>query len=280
MKSTIEKLKQFKHSKKIPMLTAYDFPTALAALECGIDIVLVGDSVGAAVLGYEDVSQVTMPDMIHHVGAVGRAAGDMFVLADLPFRSYETAQQALENARKLIDCKADGVKIEGQAEVAETVALLTRRGIPVCAHIGYTPQTIEKPSVQGKDVLRAQELILSAIALERSGAFMIVLELVTEQVAAEITRLLKIPTIGIGSGPHCDGQVLVINDMIGLSVKTFKHVKTFGSAREELKKSICGYAGEVGEGRFPTSANATSMAPDIFAQVKEWVDKEGYRRGE
>jgi 3-methyl-2-oxobutanoate hydroxymethyltransferase len=172
------------------------------------------------------------------------------------------------------------VKIEGQAEVAETVALLTRRGIPVCAHIGYTPQTIEKPSVQGKDVLRAQELILSAIALERSGAFMIVLELVTEQVAAEITRLLKIPTIGIGSGPHCDGQVLVINDMIGLSVKTFKHVKTFGSAREELKKSICGYAGEVGEGRFPTSANATSMAPDIFAQVKEWVDKEGYRRGE
>jgi len=204
---------------------------------------------------------------------VGRAGHHAFVLADLPYHAYETPGQALENARLLIDCKADGVKIEGETEVAETVRLLTQNGIPVCAHIGYTPQISgSKPALQGKNARRAQELISSAIALQQAGAFLIVLELITEQITGAITRALHIPTIGIGSGPLSDGQVLVMHDMIGMTGRTFKHVKAFGSAREQLLQSITAYTGEVRQGTFPAAANATSMAPDEFAKVKKWLD--------
>jgi 3-methyl-2-oxobutanoate hydroxymethyltransferase len=277
MKQSIENLRKYKNSKKIAVLTAYDFPTAQVADACGIDVVLVGDSVGTNVLGYPDVLQVTMEDMLHHVRAVARGADHAFVLADLPFHSYETPRQCLENAMRLIADKADGVKIEGELEVVDSIRLLTQYAIPVCAHIGYTPQKSDgKPTAQGKDVRRAQELISSALALEKAGAFMIVIELVTEQVVGEITRLLKIPTIGIGSGPLCDGQVLVVHDMIGMTAKTFKHALAFGNAREELAKSISRYAAQVARGGFPTSANATAMAPEMFAQVKDWVNRNAF----
>jgi 3-methyl-2-oxobutanoate hydroxymethyltransferase len=264
--------------KKTTMITAYDFPTASCADECGIDIVLVGDSVGTNVLGYDDVFQVTMDDMIHHVRAVARGIRQAFILADMPYQSFQTCEAAYTNARRLIDNNANGVKIEGELEVASKVAFLVKNNISVCAHIGYTPQTKgKKPTVQGKDTLRAQELIKSALALEGAGACMIVLELITGQLAGEITRLLHIPTIGIGSGPLCDGQVLVMHDMIGMSARTFKHVKTFGNAREELKKSLQQYAEEVRDGTFPAESNTSSMPSPVFDEVKEWIAQGAWR---
>jgi 3-methyl-2-oxobutanoate hydroxymethyltransferase len=258
--------------KKTTMITAYDSPTASCADECGIDIVLVGDSVGTNVLGYDDVFQVTMDDMIHHVRAVARGVKKAFILADMPYKSYSTGEAAYTNAQRLIESNAHGVKIEGECEVVERVQFLVKNDIPVCAHIGYTPQTKgKKPAVQGKDAKRAQDLIKSALALEQAGACMIVLELITGQLAGEITRLMRIPTIGIGSGPLCDGQVLVIHDMIGMTARAFKHVTTFGNAREELKKSLCSYAHEVREGTFPGEQNTSFMSPAVFDQVKEWV---------
>jgi 3-methyl-2-oxobutanoate hydroxymethyltransferase len=274
MKLTTTHLHKQNSFGKITALTAYDFPTARVADECGIDILLVGDSVGTNVLGYEDISQVTMEDMLHHVRPVARAAKRAFVLADLPFHSFETARQGLENAAKLMRENADGVKIEGGKDVVDIIRLLAHNNIPVCAHIGYTPQTKgKKPQVEGKNAAQAQELIESALEAQRAGAFMIVLELVTAQLAGEITRSLHIPTIGIGSGPLCDGQVLVIHDMIGMTGRTFRHVKTYGNAREELIRSIGAYAREVRQGIFPTESNATAMAPEVFAQVKEWIEK-------
>jgi 3-methyl-2-oxobutanoate hydroxymethyltransferase len=258
------------------MVTAYDFPTAQVAQQCGVDILLVGDSVGTNVLGLSDVSQVTMRDMEHHVKAVGRAAQESFVLADLPYHSYETPRQALKNAALLMTGKADGIKIEGEAEIVDIVRFLSESNIPVCAHIGYTPQlSAGKPQVQGKDAQRARQLISGALALQQAGAFLIVLELITEQIAAVITHTLSIPTIGIGSGPQCDGQVLVMHDLIGMTGKSFKHVKAFGSAREQLCQSISDYAREVRQGTFPTSANASTMPPEELAHIKKWLDEKG-----
>ncbi len=259
--------------KKTTVITAYDFPAASIADESGIDILLVGDSVGTNVLGYEDVFQVTMDDMVHHVKAVARGARRAFILADLPYQSYTTCGEAYENARRLIDSKAHGVKIEGELDVVDRIEYLSKNDIPVCGHIGYTPQTKgKKPAVQGKDASRARDLVASALALEKAGACMIVLELVAGQVAGEITGLLRIPTIGIGSGPLCDGQVLVLHDMIGLTAQRFRHVKTFGNAREELKTSFVRYGQEVRDGTFPAESHTTAMPPEVFIQVKQWIE--------
>ena len=256
------------------MITAYDFPTALLADECGIDVVLVGDSLGTNVLGYDDVSQVTMEDMVHHIRAVARGIRRAFILADMPYHSFQTNDSAFENARRLIDNNAHGVKIEGELDVVDRVKFLTERNIAVCAHIGYTPQTKgKKPSMQGKDAPQAQELIKSALALEDAGACMIVLELITGQVAGEITKLLHIPAIGIGAGALCDGQVLVIHDMIGMTDRTFKHVKTFGNAREVVKKALYSYAEEVREGVFPSESNTSYMPAPVFDEIKQWIEK-------
>jgi 3-methyl-2-oxobutanoate hydroxymethyltransferase len=258
---------------KTTVITAYDFPTALCADECGIDILLVGDSVGTNVLGYNDVSQVTMDDMAHHVRAVARGARRAFVLADLPYKSYTTVAEAHKNALRLIEQNARGVKLEGELDVVDRIEFLSKENIFVCGHIGYTPQTKGgKPAIQGKDAPRARELIQSALALEKAGACMIVLELIAGQVAGEITRLLHIPTIGIGSGPACDGQVLVLHDMIGMTPQRYKHVKTFGNAREELKASLRNYAKEVRDGTFPAVANTPLMPSEVFDGVKEWIE--------
>jgi 3-methyl-2-oxobutanoate hydroxymethyltransferase len=259
-------------NKKTTMITAYDYPTALCADACDMDVVLVGDSVGTNVLGYDDVRQVTMEDMLHHVGAVARGIRRAYILADMPFQTYRTDVEAYENARRLIDNGAQGVKIEGEFDVVDRVAFLTEKSVPVCCHIGYTPQTKgKKPSVQGKDADRCRELIKSALALEQAGANMIVLELIAGQLAGEITGLLRIPTIGIGAGPLCDGQVLVIQDMIGMSDRVFKHVTAFGNAREALKKSLCGYGTAVRNGSFPSESNTTYIPAPLFEEVKEWI---------
>jgi 3-methyl-2-oxobutanoate hydroxymethyltransferase len=274
MNSFLDYLQNNKRAnKKTTMITAYDFPTALCVDASDIDIVLIGDSLGTNVLGYEDVFQVTMDDMLHHVRAVAHGIRRAFILADMPYQTFRTNDEAYANARRLIDNHAHGVKIEGEFDVVDRVKFLTEKNVMVCGHIGYTPQTKgKKPSLQGKDPVRARELVKSALALQQAGAKIIVLELIAGQLAGEITRLLHIPTIGIGSGPLCDGQVLVIHDMTGMSERTFKHVTTFGSAREELKKSLCRYGEAVRNGTFPSESNTSSMEPSVFEQVKEWVD--------
>ena len=273
MKITKSDLENYKPSlRKITMVTSYDSPCAKIADECGIDVVLVGDSVGTNVLGYAEISQVTMEDMLHHVRAVASGVRRAFILADLPAEAIASPDEALNNAKRLLENGADGVKIEGGAEVSDRIGRMAQQGIAVCAHIGYTPQKMgSKAVVQGKDLKQAQELIDSALALEKAGAFMIVLELITEELSGEISRLLKIPTIGIGAGPLCDGQVQVIHDISGLSPRVFKHAKAYGNVKQEFAKAISHYAQEVREGVFPTEKNAFSLGPEVLKEIKEWI---------
>ncbi len=253
---------------KIVMLTSYDFPTARLQDACGIDIQLVGDSVGTNVLGYSDVSEVTVDDMLHHVKAVARGAGHSFVICDMPYRSFETPQTALANAQRFIEAGADGVKMEGEEESLEQVRHVASNGIPVCAHIGYTPQTDgARASVQGKDIKRAQQLITVAGQLEQAGACMLVLELVPEELGAEITRLLRIPTIGIGAGRFCDGQVQVVYDIAGMSERVYRHSKAFGNLAQEYCRILKSYVEEVRAGRFPTEKNAAKLPPTVAEEL-------------
>jgi 3-methyl-2-oxobutanoate hydroxymethyltransferase len=273
MKITKSDLENYKSSfRKIAMVTSYDTPCARIADECGIDVVLVGDSVGTTVLGYTEVSQVTMEDMVHHVRAVARGVRRAFILADLPAEAIASPDEALFNAKRLLENGADGVKIEGGAEVADRISRMAHQGIAVCAHIGYTPQKMgSKAVVQGKDLKQAQELIDSALALEKAGAFMIVLELITEELSGEISRLLKIPTIGIGAGPLCDGQVQVIHDISGLSPRVFKHAKAYGNVKQEYFNVISQYAQEVREGIFPSEKNAFLLEPTVLKEIQDWL---------
>jgi 3-methyl-2-oxobutanoate hydroxymethyltransferase len=255
----------------ITMLTAYDFPAARLLDECGVDIVLVGDSLGTTVLGYDDITKVTMDDMLHHLRAVVRGCNQSFILADMPYGSIDTADSALKNASLFLGAGADGVKMEGGTEIAPLVRSVVNRGVAVCAHIGFMPQSGGKPGVVGKTSPEAQNLMASACALQEAGAFMIVLELIPEQLAAEITKLLAIPTIGIGAGRFCNGQVQVFHDMLGLSTRIFRHVKDFAGGRQLFAKAISQYIGDVRSGDFPAPSNASSMSGDVLTQMKDWM---------
>lgn len=266
-------LKKRKNSK-ITMLTCYDFPTARILDTCGIDVVLIGDSVGTNILGYKKVSEVTIPDMLHHLKAVVRGTVKSFILCDMPFGSFESRDSALENAAILHENGADGVKIESELNAVEKISLVSSKGIPVCAHIGYTPQTPGlTASIQGKTVERAKELISLAQACEQAGAFMIVLELIPEKLSELITQSISIPTIGIGAGRYCDGQVQVINDILGISAKVFRHVKVYINSSEIISSVVTSYVHEVKNGYFPTEKNCSSLSDVIFHQICEWLDK-------
>lgn len=205
--------------KKIAMLTAYDYPTARLFEEAGVDVVLVGDSLGMVVLGYPDTTSVTLEAMLHHTGAVARGVTRTPVVGDLPFRTYRTPPEALANARRLMEAGADAVKLEGGREVVPQIEAITRSGIPLVAHIGMLPQRVREEGgyrLKGKTPQEADRLIEDARAVEAAGAGAVIMELVKPEVSAEITRQLSIPTIGIGSGPECDGQVLVSHDLIGM----------------------------------------------------------------
>ena len=251
-----------KDGRRIVVLTAYDSPSARLMDECGIDVLLVGDSVGNAVLGYEDTIPVTMEEMLHHVKAVARATRRALVVADMPFMSYQSGRkQALENAgRFLKEGGARAVKLEGGARVAETVASLVAAGIPVMGHIGMTPQSVNVTGGyvrQGVSPDAAAELEEDARALEEAGAFAVVLELVDPPVAARITQLLEIPTIGIGSGPHCDGQVLVMHDMLGMDASFRpRHAKRYLELHALLREAFTSYAEDVRGGRFPSEEHS------------------------
>jgi len=244
-------------SEKISMLTAYDYPSALLVDEAGIDIILVGDSLGMVVLGYDSTLPVTMDEMIHHTKAVSRAVKHAMVVGDMPFMSYQVSvEDALYNAgRFLQEAGAHGVKLEGGREVAEITRRITSAGIPVMAHLGLTPQSVHQfggYKVQGKEEQAAKRIMEDARIIEEAGAFSLVLECVPAILAKDITQSLSIPTIGIGAGVDCDGQVLVLHDMLGMFEKFIpKFVKTYASLNVQMKEAIIQYIDEVKKNIFP-----------------------------
>jgi 3-methyl-2-oxobutanoate hydroxymethyltransferase len=216
-------MKDFRQMKqrgeKITALTAYDYPTARLLDESGIDIILVGDSLGMVVLGYQDTTAVTMEEMLHHTRAAARGVKQALLVADMPIHTYDTPEQAVETARKFIDVGAQAVKLEGGTTHVAQIAAITQAGIPFMAHIGMLPQSVREEGgyrIKGRTQSEAEALLADARAVEKAGAFSIVLEIVVADIAKQITKAIGIPTIGIGSGKYCDGQILVTHDLIGL----------------------------------------------------------------
>ena len=257
--------------QRIPMLTAYDYPTARLLDEAGIPLLLVGDSVGRAMLGYDGELRVTMADMLHHTAAVTRGARRALVVADMPFLSYSTPDEAVANAgRFLRDAGAQAVKIEGGTRSARIIETLIRAGIPVMGHIGLTPQAINaigKVRVQGKTREQARALLGDALAVQEAGAFAIVLELVPEQLAAAVTERLRIPTIGIGAGAGCSGQVQVVTDLLGLDTWQPKHARRYANLRESILDAARGYAADVEAGTFPGPEQTVRMEDEVLDDV-------------
>ena len=234
---------------KIAMLTAYDYPTARLLDEAGVDCLLVGDSLGMVVLGYPDTTHVTMAEMLHHTRAVARGTQRAPVVADLPIHTYDTPEQAVANARLLIEAGADAVKLEGGVSHASQIAAITGSGIPLVAHIGMLPQSVLEEGgykIKGKTPEAAEQLLADAKAVEAAGAFAVVMELVKPEAASAITAALRIPTIGIGSGPECDGQVLVIHDLAGLFPWfTPKFAKPLAAAGVAIRNAAAEYTAQV-----------------------------------
>lgn len=274
MKNTVLTLQQQKEKgDKITMLTAYDYSTAKLMEEAGINTILVGDSLGMVMLGYEDTIPVTMEDMIHHTRAVTRATKDTFVIGDMPFMSYHvSAEQAVTNAGRLMKeggCQA--VKLEGGAKVCDQIRAIVDAQIPVCAHIGLTPQSVNAFGgfkVQGKTEEAARQVIEDAKVVEAAGAFMVVLECVPEKLARIISETISIPTIGIGAGAGCDGQVLVYQDMLNLygGFKP-KFVKHFANLGELMKEAFMDYSREVKEGTFPAEEHTFAISDEIIEKL-------------
>jgi len=252
MKS-FQDIKSMKSRQKIAMLTAYDFPTA-RLMDGIVDIILVGDSLGMVVLGYENTTKVTMDDMLRATGAVARGAKNTLIVGDMPFGTYDNEESALKNARLFMEAGAHAVKIEKKSEIAQ---FLAKNGIEVMGHIGLTPQTITNFKVQGKDRESADKILDEAIALDKSGCFSLVLECIPLSLAKTITEKILIPTIGIGAGIHCDGQVLVTNDILGLygDFKP-KFLKRYAEIGNEMKKAFENYAKDVREEKFPTDEHS------------------------
>lgn len=274
MKNTVITFKEAKeNNKKLTMLTAYDYSTAKLIDSCGINAILVGDSLGMVCLGYEDTLSVTMDDMIHHTKAVSRGCKETLIVADMPFMSYQTSvYDAVVNAGRLIkEGKAHAVKLEGGIEVFEQIKAVVKSSIPVMGHIGLTPQSVNAFGgfkVQGKDELAAKKLIEDALSVEEAGAFAVVLEGVPAKLASLITKKLSIPTIGIGAGVSCDGQVLVYQDMLGMfSDFTPKFVKQYENLGEKMKKAFSSYIDEVQKGAFPSDKHSFNINEDIIEKL-------------
>jgi 3-methyl-2-oxobutanoate hydroxymethyltransferase len=251
--------------KKISMITAYDYPTASLVDQAEIDTVLVGDSLAMVVLGYDSTVPVTMDEMIHHCKAVCRGTEKSFIIGDMPFLSYQVSvEKAVENAGRFIkEAGCEAVKLEGGTEMVPVVEAIVNAGIPVCGHIGLTPQSATKLSgfkVQGKDAESARELVRAARALEKAGAFMIVLECIPDLVAERITREVDMITIGIGAGKFCDGQVLVYHDLVGLFERfTPKMVKQYVNLAPQIREALVQYKNEVENGEFPGPEHTFAM---------------------
>lgn len=276
MPKSVKDITSKKGSTKISVITSYDYTTALLCDKAGIDIILVGDSGGMVMLGYQNTIPVTMEQMCFFTEAVSRGRQNAMVVADLPFMSYQASKsQAIENSGRLIKAGADAVKLEGGREVCETVRAIVETGIPVMGHIGLQPQTTvlqEGYKVQAKTKDAALRLIEDAKALEEAGAFSIALEMVTQEVAKIITGSIKIPTIGIGSGPDCDGQVLVFHDVVGLYEKLKpKFVKRYLELSQEIVKAVETYKNDVTSGKFPAKEHCFSIDKLELERLKKEI---------
>ncbi|MFC5403775.1 3-methyl-2-oxobutanoate hydroxymethyltransferase [Cohnella soli] len=266
---TVPKLKAMKSQKKpITMLTAYDYPSAMLSEEAGVDVILVGDSLGNVVLGYDTTVPVKLEDMIYHTRAVVRGAPSTMVVTDMPFATYRLGPEAtFRNAARIMqEGGAHAVKLEGGAELADEIRLLTSAGIPVLGHIGLTPQSVLQIGgykVQGKNSDEAEKMLKDAKALEEAGAFGIVLELVTEELAAAVSHSIGIPTIGIGAGRGCDGQVLVYHDVLryGSNIRDKKMVKSYANIGDTIRTALTEYVEEVRGKQFPEEKHAFLLDP-------------------
>lgn len=274
MKNTVLTLQKQKEQKdKIVMVTAYDYTTAKIMDESGVNTILVGDSLGMVMLGYEDTLSVTMEDMIHHSAAVARGAKNAFVVTDMPFMSYQTsAYDAVVNAGRLMkEGRANAVKLEGGTEFAPHIEAIVKASIPVVAHIGLTPQSVNAFGgfkVQGKDLKAAQKLIEDAKAVEAAGACMVVMECVPAKLAAKITEELHIPTIGIGAGAGCDGQVLVYQDLLAMySDMKPKFVKQFAQVGEAMREGVKAYIDETKAGTFPGEEHTFQISDEVIEKL-------------
>ena len=279
MKNTVSTLlKQKQSGDKITMLTAYDYTTAKIMDECGVNAILIGDSLGMVMLGYENTLPVTMEDMIHHTKAVARGAENAFIVADMPFMSYQVSvQDAVINAGRLIkEGNANAVKLEGGAEVCEQIRAIVNASIPVVAHLGLTPQSVNAFGgfkVQGKSIDKAMKLIQDALLIQEAGACAVVLEGIPAKLADIITKKLFIPTIGIGASAGCDGQVLVYQDMLGLTTGHVpKFAKRFANAGDVMRQGISDYISETKAGTFPAPENTYAIDDEVIDQlIKEEV---------
>jgi 3-methyl-2-oxobutanoate hydroxymethyltransferase len=276
-KITVKDILALKNKRKVTMLTAYDYPLASLVDKAGIDMILVGDSLANVVLGLESTTQVGMTEMLHHAKAVTRAVKGALVIGDMPYESYQiNPEESVKNAFKFInEAKCDAVKLEWFDKCLEVTEKIIKAGIPVMGHIGLTPQTADKLGgfkVQGKDAEAANRLIKQALDLERLGCFAIVLECVPDKIAAMITKKLKIPTIGIGAGIACDGQVLVVHDLLGLFERFKpKFVKQYINLSLQILKAISEYKKEVIEGSFPTLEHSFTIKEEELKKLGEEI---------
>ncbi|EIO5736692.1 3-methyl-2-oxobutanoate hydroxymethyltransferase [Listeria monocytogenes] len=268
MKKPVDFFAMKENGEKITMITAYDYPSAKNVEQAEADMILVGDSLGMVVLGYDSTVPVTMDDMIHHTKAVKRGAPDTFVVTDMPFMTYHgSVDETIQNARKIIqESGAHAVKLEGAGEVVNKIARLTEAGAPVVAHLGLTPQSVGLTGsykVRAKSAQEAQELMDNALALEAAGAIALVLEAIPRQLAEKVSKALSIPTIGIGAGVETDGQVLVYHDIIGYGIsRRAKFVKAYADIDETIEPALASYVKEVKAATFPEVKHSFTMAEE------------------
>jgi 3-methyl-2-oxobutanoate hydroxymethyltransferase len=285
MRVTINQIMAMKGSDPIVMLTAYDYSMAAMIDAAGVPMILVGDTLGMVVLGYDSTLPVTLEDIIHHTKAVMRGAKNALVVADMPFMTFQVSiEEAVRNAGRLMkETGCQAVKLEGGEMMADTVAAIVHCGIPVMGHIGLMPQSVNMVGgfrVQGKTEDSAAQLIRDAQALEEAGAFAVVLELVPQELAGFISERIGIPTIGIGAGPQCDGQVQVLHDMLGLLGEYLpRHARRFGEIGTAITAAINDYAAAVRDGSFPSVKNTSKLDPKVLARLKAAED-EGEEAGE
>lgn len=259
--------------ERLVVITAYDAPTARLVDEAGVDAILVGDSLGMTVLGYRDTLPVTMEDMLHHVSAVDRGARRAMVIADMPFMSFQVSEEeALRNAGRFVaEAGATAVKLEGGRGVAATARRIVDAGIPVMGHVGLTPQSVHTLGgyrVQAKEAAAALDLIEDCRALETAGAFAVVLECIPAELAEIVSASIGIPTIGIGAGLGCDGEVQVFHDLVGLSERTPRHAGRYAEVGSTIAEAVASYVADVRDRAFPTEANTTHMDPEALSELQ------------
>jgi 3-methyl-2-oxobutanoate hydroxymethyltransferase len=269
--SVLDIAKLYADGVRIATITAYDFPTAAIVDQAGLPLILVGDSLAQVMLGYDTTVRVTMDEMLHHTKAVVRGTKRALIVADMPFLTYSNPEEALHNAGRFMrEAGVQAVKLEGGVRSARMIEALVKAGIPVMGHIGLTPQainTLGKVRVQGKNREQARQLLADALAVQEAGAFAVVLELVPEQLAAAITQRLRIPTIGIGAGAGCSGQIQVINDTLGYTDWTPRHARKYADMHATILDAVTQYRADVEAGTFPAEAETVRMDDSVLDEV-------------